>query len=766
MDSAKDDFQKYSILNISDSEDFVCQSIKDDFEVVTEVICAFNKEPQEAIKELQNDFFTLEGFMKKETFFIKIKPHHKIKLYGNIFDLTKDNTLFNADVHYAKSWTIIGYKKYIPFIKKQEENQLSIDFPFYLDKDKLPYVGSLDLKGNPVKIKKVEDVKDYLKIKRLFEKKMYDEALDLINETVQNYPNTLFKPELLYYKIKLYAELKDYDNVIENAKEFLREYSADENIPEVLSLMAKAYAQLGQSSDADYFFDRLFSEHKGNRYAEWGYIYKGEMLESSGGTSKAIEYYKKALYSTKDLQVAASAAYHLANILLATKPKKAAEYAMKIIKADPKYFMKDVQKSMDMMYAFAEAGKFKIAAAIADAMSKAMGPTYDEYEELLKNRAIWLAKSSDKKAAIEAINIYMKKFPDGDFINDIEAIKDELLFDRDDLNVTQKIQEYDKLIKEYAPDSIAQKALYEKAKLLLKQKQYSNVLAMEDELKKLDSDIYPDIDKIIKEAARGLMQISLKKNNCLDILKTANDYNITLSEDWDDGIYSCAMKGADFSLAKSIAERNLHSKDMQERQKWLYRYVKIDFETGNYTELIAAAKDLLALIQDPKTTPYKNIYRYLFDAYERLGQEENMIKSMADIESYFGVDYKDIDRYAAMVSLGIKRKDTNMVLHYGNMIMQIQNKAKAYPQSPFVEFSLYDAYMAKAEYNKALDVISSLENKNISLSKSQRARQKYLLGMVLTKLWRDAEAQKAYKEAIKVDANSAWAKLAKSALEI
>jgi hypothetical protein len=37
---------------------------------------------------------------------------------------------------------------------------------------------------------------------------------------------------------------------------------------------------------------------------------------------------------------------------------------------------------------------------------------------------------------------------------------------------------------------------------------------------------------------------------------------------------------------------------------------------------------------------------------------------------------------------------------------------------------------------------------------------------VLNKLWRDKEAKKSYNEAIKVDPNSAWAKLAESALKI
>ncbi|MEO1937212.1 MAG: flagellar protein [Sulfurimonas sp.] len=764
VESAKDDFQKYSILQLSDEKAFVCQSIKNDFGDVIEVVCAFDKKPTQEIPHLQNDFFSLNAFIKSETFFISIKPLYKLKLYAEIFDLTQDNTVFSAEVSYAKRWTIIGYREKLPIIKEEDKAEIAINFPFYLDKDKMPYVGSLDLKGNPVHIKKVEDVKDYLKIKKYFNKKLYAESLDLIDETLLTYPNTLFKSELLYYKIKAYAKLKDYDNVIAYAKEYLREYSSDENIPEVLSLMAYAYAKVGQSSDADYFFDRLFSEHKGSVYAQWGYIYKGEMLESSGGTSKAIEYYKKALYETQNLQVAASAAYHLANILLATKPAQAAKYAMKIIKADPNYFMQNIQKSMDMMYAFAEAGKYKTAAAIADAMLKSMGPTYDEYEELLKNKAIWLAKTEDKKAAIAAINDYIKKFPDGDFITDVEALKDELFFDRDDLNATQKLQEYDKLIEEYAPDSIAQKALYEKAKLLLAEKMYAEVLALKDELEKLDSDIYPGIEKIIQEAAKGMMLESLEKKKCKGVLTIAHDYNVTLSDSWDDGIYECAMKGGDFKLSKEIASKNLHSKKLDERKKWLFRYVKIDYETGNYTELITAAQDLIKLIDNPKESPYKEVYRYLFDAYERLGQKENMIDTMAKIEEIFGLDYKDLDRYAAMVALGSDLHDTNMIIKYGTKIMQIQKGSGAHPQSPFVEFALYDAYMKKDEYNKALEVIESLNS--LKLTPTQRARQKYLLGMVLSKLWRDEEAKKAYEEAIKVDANSAWAKLAKTALEL
>jgi len=283
-------------------------------------------------------------------------------------------------------------------------------------------------------------------------------------------------------------------------------------------------------------------------------------------------------------------------------------------------------------------------------------------------------------------------------------------------------------------------------------------------LKNLDRDRFSDVDTLIKQSAIGLMENSLEKKNCKSVLVISDEYNISLSDSWDDGIFICSMKGGDFKLSKTIAAKHLQSKNIDERKKWLYRYLKIDFETGNYSEVVDVAKDLIALIEKPKISPYKDVYRYLFDAYERLGEKEHMIDAMVKIEEIFGTNYKDIDRYVAMVALGVTRKDDTMVIKYATKVMQIQKRSNSHAQSPYIEFTLYDAYMNKGKYKRALEVIRSLDT--LALSKEQRARAKYLLGMVLEKLGRESEAKKAYKEALKADANSAWAELAKSALEL
>ncbi|SFV65029.1 Paralysed flagella protein PflA [hydrothermal vent metagenome] len=764
MDSAKDDFSTYSILKITDTKRFICQKMKDDFTITNEVICAFSKKPSSTIKTLQNEFFRVHTFIKEDTFFISIKPIYKIKLIADIFDLSTENNVYHADVRFSNRWTIIGYKENLPLIKNRQRPDISLNLPFFMDNSKLPYVGSLDIKGNPVHIQKVGDVKDYLKVKRYYKEKRYELCMGVVDNILEEYPNTLFKAELIYYKIKLFQKLDDYDNVISNAAVYLREYSSNENIPEILAYTAEAYAQIGMSTDADYFFDRLFSEHENTVFTEWGYIYKADMLAVGGGVTPAFKFYKKALYRTKDLDVAAAAAFRIAKLKQEISLKDSAKFIDKLINAKPSYMQENERESKIMMNNFADEEYYETASKIAGALIDEIDYTYDEYETLLSQKALWLAKTQNKQEAFVAINKYIKEFPDGEYINPIDIAKDELFFEVLDTNTSHRLAEYDKLMQTYANDTIGNRAIYEKAKLLLSQEMYANVLDMEDEILGLDDDKYIDVQDLVQQSAIGVMKNSLKEKKCKRVLIISNEYNVTLSNEWDDGIYECAMYGGDYVLAKNIALKNFKSENLDHRKKWLFRYVKVDFSTGNYSDVIDASKDLIILIQEDKNSAYNEVYRYLFDTYDRLEKKDEMIITMLKLEELFGLDYKDIERYISVMSIGTARRDDNIVIKYGKKVMRIQKSSSSSAQSPYVEFTLYESYINREDYNKALEVISSLDK--IGLSKSDRSRQQYLKGTVLNKLWRDPEAQTAFTNAVEAKPDSAWAKLATTAKSI
>jgi tetratricopeptide (TPR) repeat protein len=766
LQGAKENHQPYSTFHIRDSEKFLCQEVLDDFEAVSKIVCAFSKSPSQKIQKLQNSFFEIDTETKKETFFLVIKPFHKMKLFPMVFDLKKEETIFSADIKLSNHWMIVGYPDEMPLLQKHEYSEAAINFPFTYPEDMLPYVGSLDMKGNPVHIKKVGDVTEYLKIKKLYEEKNYEFTLELINDIMREYPNSLFRAELLFYKIRVFSKLQENEKVVEAAKEFLREYSSDENVAEVLSLIARAYSKLGMSSDADYFFDRLFNEHADSPYSYWGYIYLAESLENDGSSTRARTLYEKVLSQSDDIDVAAEAAFKLAqNHMANSNAKGAAAQIEKIIKAKPEYFAQtNIYKSMDMMYDLADNAELVQAAGIAKALFENIEPTEDVYEELSRNIGIWLSKTDKKQEALSALNKYLERFGGGMYAEEVQIAKDSLFFDVSDENASVKLETYDKLMDEYQDDSIGNKAIYEKAKLLIAEEMFAEALGMERELLNLNQQEYPDVQEIITQAAIGTMKRALELKECNSVLLISSQYKIELSDEWDDGVYECAMKGADFELAKKMADKNLKSKDIEHRKKWLSRYIKVDFATGNYSNVIEASKELIALIKDDKESQYKDVYRTLFDTYHRLEDQQKMIESIVALTKVYRDDYRDIERYVAVMAVGSDIKDNNLVIEYGEKIMAIQKSSDSYAQSPFVEFALYGAYIEKEDYNRALEVISSLDA--LELDATQRARQKYLLGSVLEKLWRDDESQKAYQEAIDAAPESAWAELAKSAKAI
>ncbi len=764
LQGAREKHQPYSTLHLKAQDKFLCQEMKNDFDITVKIICAFSKSPSREFRKLQNSFFKINTEIRNKTFFLIIEPFEKMKLYPMIFDLTKEDTIFSPNVKLSHNWMIVGYKEEIPYIKSHEKTDASINFPFVLDEDMLPYVGSLDIEGKPVHIKKVGDVVEYIKIKKLYKNQKYDFCLELIDEVLNKYPNSLFKPELLFYKTRVHIKLKEYDKVIESAKKYLRDYSSDENIAEVLSLIANAYGKSGLVSDADYFFDRLFSEHADSPYVYWAYLYKGELLESSGSSSRAREIYKKAIDKTKDLDVAVAAAYRLSKSYMSNSNLKlAAKYTKKIVDAKPEYFTKYMHKSMNLMYDFVDNGDYLSGAYIAESISENIDSTYDEYEELSRNVGIWLSKTKYKKKALEALNKYIKLFNDGEFTEEVETAKDTLFFDVSDANFTTKLNEYNILMEEYSEDSIGSRAIYEKAKLLIENKKFRDALEMESKLLELIGEAYSDVPQIITDAAIGTMKNALKNKECNSVLIISSQYKIELSNEWDSGVYDCAMKGGDYTLAKKMADKNLKSKNLEHRKEWLYRYIKLDFATGNYSNVIEASKDLISLIEDDKNSPYIDIYRYIFDTYQRLENSIKMIESITDIKKIFKQSYKDIDRYVAVMAVGSDKKDSNLVIEYGEKVLEIQVLSDSYPQSPFIEFALYQAYVDESRNNEALDVVTSLNS--IELNNNERSRQKYLLGSILEKLWRDDDAKVAYQEAIEADKDSAWAELAKSAKE-
>jgi len=692
-----------------------------------------------------------------------ITPKTKIALFPVGFDLRYDAQLYSSEVQKVNHWTIIGYTKEIPMLPQVKANPDAINLPLKTVKENYPFVGGLDLKGNPIKMKSVQDVNDYMELKKAYKVKDYSKVLFLARDTLKKHPNTIFTNELILYQIRALHYLGEYEQLLLLSKQFVRQYSSDPNIAEVLAYSANAYGELGQNIDSDYFYDRLFTEHGDDPFAAKGMYFKAKHLEVLGSPTKAAKYYREALSRTKDVNLASACAFELAQMELGGKnPQKVTEYIDKIARVNPQYFNEVRPEALKMIEILQGYKDFLTAAKITQSLIKSVPYKSPQHQALLKNLGVFYAEGGKKAQALETFNEYIKLFPNGEEIADVRRAKDGLFFEKEEPNGEKGIKKYDDLIERYGNDSIGQKALYKKAQLLFKEKKFEAILEMENELYKLDTTAYPESNALISKSAIEITKKKLQEGQCAQALSMQKMYRVKLLPQWDGLTFDCALKMGNFPLAKDLAQKHSKSKAISERQVWLNRLVKTHFALGEYSKAMSGGKDLIALLEIQKNPPLNDIYRTMFDSAQRSSDDVEMVKAIKGCESAFGSDFNDIERYSQMVSLGLKKKDNAMVQNYANKVIALQKRTATTTQSPFIEFTLAQVLMDQEKNKEALEVLKGLNA--IKLNPEKKSRQQYLIGSLAMKIGDKREAKTAFNASIKADKTSAWGKLAKDAL--
>ncbi len=757
---AKEDFNNYATLHLKHTSPFTCRESLDPLKNVTSIVCIFSKRPTKRFKPIKNGFYKIYSQVKDKKFYLIIKPLKKMKLIAMITDLSKLESSFEADISESNHWMVIAYKDKIPFIKRSDKSAFSINFPISVHADALPYVGALDINAKPVSISNVQDVSSYLELKHLYSIKKYEQVLELCDEILENFKDSIFLSDVMLYKIRSLHNLDESEEVIDLAKVYMRENSSSAAMAEVLAYTARAYSKIGLYIDADYFYDRLFDEHDDSKFSKLAMIFKAEQLDDAGNAKKAVEYFKKALYATKDMGIAAYAAFKVSEYEVDHKrAKAAATYIAKIAEKQSDYFFENRAESVEMAEKMYDMNEFYSSYLILKNILKNLKKSDDDYERLLKNIILSLSKTDKVDITLDYIEQYNKSFKDGDYSSEVEIAKDSLFFDKKDLNVSAKLQEYNTLIEKYNSDKIGDKALYKKAKLLFANARYEEVLDLNSSLSSLEPSEYSDTHSLITQSAQNLLKKKLEINACGDVVDLYKRYTLAPFEEV--GVYNCAREISHYQLAKEIANKYLHVKNLDTRITWLYRYIDVLYDMREYKELITASNDYIALA--PKDT-YKDIYRLRFDAFKSLKQDVNRIEAISKIEDSFGLDAKDIERFASMITLGQKKSDDVMIENYARKVMTIQERANIHSQTPFVEFSLIEALGRNKKIKEAMKVLKTLIKADIK--PFAKARAHYLLGSLYLKIEKTALAKKEFEASMSIDVKSAWAKLAKDALSL
>ncbi len=744
--------QSVDVYHLIDNAPIACQKeYGEGFEPV--ISCTLSK-PVKIDRTQRNDTYFTITFQNNRVVF-------KAKAYVKILPI--DEKLIDASVVRRRKsyrhWVIIGAKKEPEILVDRGKRRFN--FPLEFAKKPPPYIGSLDLNGEPVKNKKGAI---YLsKIKRLFKQKKYDNLIKLV-EQYESMHRDSFKSEIDLYRLRALAELAQkertkYDMLESYATQWIDQNPSSRHITEAYMYLIRSHLGRGRLKLAEKYLELLKSGFANDKYTQLAQIYFAETIYKQKKRRKeALKIFKDILFSTKDIYTASVAARDAANAYLdLNQPSKAKTYIEKIIKSNPDFLKEEYQTSFEIAKKFAAFEDYDTALQIARILENIKDKDFGD--ELLKSYAFWQELKGNAKEAIALYNSYLKRYPKGKNKPFVLRHLDTLMLLSEDANITKKLSFIDQVLQRYRQEDIQKRALEEKAKLLIKLKRYDEVLQLQKQLERYK------LDKYVKEAAQKRAQEALDKKACETAVTTIEEHNLTLPAKYDEQIYLCYLEGAKFQNAKKIADKHLQTKDLHQKLHWLYLISRLYKKLDKNKKVIVVGDEILKLsrlLHEPK---YEKILYDIAEAYYNLrNYDDLMLTIVKQIEAKFPNDLRNIDLFMKVIRYAQKRNDVMLQMNYAKKVLELQKKYRIDTYSPKVDILYAHTLMKTGQYQKALDVVLPLLRQK--LNDKEKAEVLYMAGEISLAMHKKAEAIQFFTKCGEIVQDSSWQKLCAENLQL
>ena len=772
LNSAKDEGNAYAVLHIEDTQPVDCQTIPQSLDKKI-YLCKFNKVVKTPIEAKKMKLVYIDFLEKEKEFYIRIDPKVESKLLP-----VKDSLFIENEVSDKFSqkkfrhWTILLYEK-SPFQANYIDDK--IDFPIIYPKNIKPFVGALDLNGAPISYAQSQDIKLYLDIKKNYENKKYLDVVEDSIDAVKKYPNTIFKSEFLLFRLKaLDKGMEDIDNkiadqfdsndIVAEGKAWMKSFPSDSNIPEVIMLIAKAYLKMGFKADANYFMDILISEHENSPYTKKAILVFADSLYSGREQEKARKLYQDVLYSAQDLDIAAEAAIRLGNAAIDSgKKDEAKTYLIKVLDANREFIKIDRAGSYALANKLAENKLYGIAAKIVDVLLEDLKKTDEIRERLLKDSGLWHAKANDIQEAYDRLQQYLSEYKSGEYKEEVQTSLDELFFELNETNETKLANYYDELIGKYK-NKIGDKAIQEKAKLLLSQERYEDVLKMKTSLEYTSDNNASKNSEIINDASSALVLQALNRDDCNQAVSYIEQYNLDLQKFDQVKVFDCFMQTARFEKANELSVKYIKEDSLKQRFSWLQRYLLSQYSLNKYESVVSIGNDVLALSKSLKTKIEYKTLQMIFFALMKMSDIEKAIEIAQILEKDHPNELKNTDVFIEIVKNATDSRNDLLLSEYANKIIALQNKFKSHVYTPIVEFNLIGALQRLEKTKEALDIVKGLIAKEIT--PTEKIRAFYNAGELSMKLNQNEEAKKYFQECTNIEEKSSWKDICEQNLKL
>lgn len=759
INEAKDHNISYTIMHIKNDLPFVCEmKMQDDFS--NKVICTFSTDLQKNINT-SNRHFQVQSNKNQ----LVITPLKKVDIAPVQKDYVTDNILkSNTNVN-QPHWLIIGYEGQTPLLQQQLQEP-GLDFDVVFKDYGYPFIGTLDLDGLP--IVQNDDAKSMVRIREAYEEGRYENVLQLVDNLLER-GNNDYNEEAKLYRIRAEDKIAwqsgdspkiDTEQMSENCTEWISENPSSKHLPEVLMYLSKIYYKLGRVNKADEYTQILTDTFPNDEHTYLAQIYQADRIfESRKRRKEALGLYEDVLYNTKDLNVASMAASKLTDKYLTINDINAAsEFYNKILEANEPYIIDHADDAYAFAKRFADEKAYDMAIKIVGTLLSHKRDD-DDHDTMRKDIAYWYELSGNKEAAFGLYKQYLDDFPRGKFRDFIQKRLDKLLLDVDETNRTKKMQNIEKILKEYPSDPVYQKALIEKAVMLIEDNDFKTLFEMEQLLKENNG------SKFLQYGASKKIIQDLNAGACKEAIYLYNEYNATVPDTLDVQLYDCLMRVAEYKKALTVTEKNLATDDLEKKAAWMYREIKVQSKLDNNKKLILIAQDLEKLSKILKTDRYDDIVYEKAEAYYNLqNYDDLMLEEVRKIEKNFADNIRNIDLYNKVLRYAKSQNNDLLTAEYAQKIITLQKLHKIDDYSPNVELDRVNALKRLGEYDKALK--DDLELLYMELNDTQKANVLYLAGELSLKLGQKSEAREFLLKCGEIVEDNAWQRLCAQSLKL
>ncbi len=762
VNSGKDDGRSYYIVHLEDDKPINCKTrFQRSQKVYT---CYVPGKMTEDIADQRLPFMQLL-FRKAENrgYYVIVVPRMSSEIYNMDTQLYSSQTVALSQSSSSRHYTIVIDEKLLQLRDKDG----GLDFPVIFPDLLTPSIGALDFDKRPIEIVRNGDVEIYMNIKRSYDQGAYAETVKRIRDALKISENSVFKKEFMLYLMRSLDKLahmsEDYretdsmaQEIIDLANAWTHEFTSDLDYTEVYYYAIRANLLKEQEGEASYLLDILMTEHSGDPWTSRAILSYADTVLANGKIDNARRFYTDVFYSARSLDVASEAALKLASSFIAEKRvSEAITYVQKVIDANPKFFLQEPYKSLELANALRREGFSTQANAICAQILNGTNKSVMAYEQALRALALATA-GQDANKTYDYLKRYVREFPTSEHRPLIDQATDRLFFSLDGANPLNRHETYLNLMDKYKGGDIGEKALAEEIKLSYAEKDYARVLGYHKLIMDRND---TELVNIFYNSALNLANIANQAGDCLTAIRLVRDYDLEGNITDPFKLYNCYVRMSKFEEALALAAPRVKTNDLHDRVEWLSNASRALFQLGRYEECVKACDDSLALaVSLPSADPTEALF-WRFYSLLYLNRFDEALLSIKALEDLRGTDNKLVEAYNAAAKYAAAHGHDSVAMNYAQKAVEMQKVLKIHTFSPEIDFVYFDSLVKLGKSEEAFSVGKEILASQIT--NEQRARALYGVAELYIKKGDFWQAKNYVNDCIKTDAKTPWTNLCK-----